>query len=285
MKKYVLYIIFVGFINLYADTNQTTIIEGFKTPQSIAATNLNIFVSNIVENYQSAKNGTGFISKLDRMGKIIDMQFIGNLNAPYSMTIIDNIIYVTDIDSIKAFNLMTKKQVLNFPISGVNSLSDIIQLDNNTLLVSDKETGLILLVNLKKKNYHTFVAIENSLGNINNIAIDDRFLYATTFNKQRNISSILRINLETKEVNVIKEFNENINGIVITKNGGIIISSCGKDNKEGKLYKITKNAKVYEIDLEEELQGPAKFYLDGFVLWIPNSFNNKIYKIIANNKT
>ncbi len=280
MNKYVFCVaIFMCFVSANAQMNRVITTDGFKSPQAILVTNLSVFVSNLGDNLQLVKNGSGFISKLDRTGKIIDMQFIGNLNAPKGMLIIDNVIYVADIDSLKAFNLTTKKQILNFPISGVNSLNDVIQKDDNTLLVSDKETGLILSVDLKKKSYHTFATIENNLGHINNMALDKQFVYVTTFNQQISKGNILRISIKTQEIDIIREFNENISGISVLKNGGIIVASWGQNN-DARLYKISKNGKIYEIDLDEEIQTPTKFYIDSLNLWIPNESENKIQKII-----
>ncbi len=262
---------------LQAQINRIVTIDGFTSPQAITMTNLSVFVSN-TNNADFVKNGSGFISKLDRTGKIIDLQFIANLNAPRGMAILDNILYVVDIDTLKGFNLTTKKQMLNLPISGTNSLNDIVIKDSSVLLVADSETGLILLIDLKKKSYYTFVAIENNLGTLQNMAIDKKFLYVSTFDKQHAKSRILRINIQTKEIGVIHEFSEKISGIELTENGGIIVASWGRNN-EGKLYKIAKNTTIYTIDLDEYLQGPTKFWLDSQAIWIPNTLNHKVQKI------
>lgn len=175
MNKIFIYMIFCFGI-LQAQVNRILTIEGFSLPQAIAMTNLSVFVSNI-RNPNLAKNGNGFISKLDKTGKITDLQFIGNLNLPSSIITLDNVLYVVDMNILKGFNLSTKKQVLNLPISGTNTLSDIAIKDSNTLLVADRDTGLILLVDIRKKSYYTFVAIESSLGVLQNIALDKKYMY------------------------------------------------------------------------------------------------------------
>lgn len=191
---------------------------------------------------------------------------------------LDNILYVVDMNMLKGFNLSTKKQVLNLPISGTNTLSDIAIKDSNTLLVADRDTGLILLIDLKKKSYYTFVTIESSLGTLQNIAIFKDYLYASAFDKQHSKSHLLRINLETKEVSVIYEFSEKIGGIALTENGGIILAGLGQNN-DGRLYKISQNGKLYTIDLDEDLQYPTKFWFDTQSIWIPDSLSNEVQKI------
>lgn len=267
------------FLILQAQGNRVVSIEGFSTPQAIAMTNLSVFVSNLGDNPNLTKSGSGFISKLDKTGKIIDLQFIANLNIPKSMTILDNILYVVDMNMLKGFNLATKRQVLNLPISGANMLNDIAIRDSNSLLVADGETGLVLLVDLKKKSYYTFVAIDNTLGSLQNIALDKKALYASTFDKDQKKGRLLRIDIETKEVSIVHEFAEKICGIALTNHGGIIVATEGHKN-DAKLYKISANTKVYAIDIDEDLQAPAKFLLDKQALWIPNTLNNQVQKII-----
>lgn len=135
---------------LQAQDNNTLSIDGFVSPQAIVATSNNVFVSNMGNNTDLTKNGNGFVSKLDKNGVVIDMQFISNLNSPSEMEIFDNILYIIDINRIKAFNIATKKQILNLPINSANKLSDIAINDYSHLFVADGEAGLILLIDLKK---------------------------------------------------------------------------------------------------------------------------------------
>ena len=97
--------------------------------------------------------------------------------------------------------------------------------------------------------------------------------------KIRKKGRLLRIDIETKEVSIVHEFAEKICGIALTNHGGIIVATEGHKNAT-KLYKISTNAKVYTIDIDEDLQAPAKFLLDKQALWMPNTLNNQVQKII-----
>lgn len=177
------------------------------------------------------------------------------------------------------FSLSTKKQVLRLTINGATSLSDIAMKDDSTLLVSDSESGLIFAVDLKKRKYYIFISIEtNVLGFPNNLVVNDGFLYITTSTTKG--SSILRTHLETKNVEIFHEFDEKLYNIALTKNGGIVI---GGKNTQGrvKFYKIVRGGKIYEIDINTELNVFSDFFIDNMVLWIPDSINDRILKIIA----
>lgn len=277
MKKY-LYILCFTLLYVYGrDLNHIVTIEGFSQPQAITISTLSAFVSNIGNNTNVGKSGSGFISKLDKTGKIIDLKFIENLNIPRGIATLDNILYVVDMNILKGFNLQTKKQVLNLPISGTDTLSDVVVKDSNTLFVADRDTGLILLVDIKKKSYYTFATIDSNLGILQNIALDKKYLYVSTFDKQHSKGNLLRINLETKEVKLVYEFLEKIGGIALTENGGIIVASMDKSSK---LYKISQNGTIYTVDMDADLQSPTKFWLDNQSIWIPDSLSNTVQKII-----
>ena len=78
-----------------------------------------VFVGNVGKKLESLnKDNDGFISKLDKSGKIIEKKFLSNLNAPKGMNTINGVLYVVDIDTLKGFDLKSKKEVLNLSIKG-----------------------------------------------------------------------------------------------------------------------------------------------------------------------
>ena len=256
MKKiYAFLCLFVVLLHAYGNHNVS--IDGFLSPRSIVATNTNVFVSNIGDTPNLTRNGSGFISKLD------------------------NILYVADVNMIKGFNIVTKKQVLNLPISSTNTLNDVSVRDSTHLFVADGKTGLILLIDLKKKSYYTFVEIDNMLGDLQHMDSDKKFLYVSTFDSKNIQGYILRIDIETKEMSVLHKFFEKICDFQLTKDGGIITANMGQNN-EVKFYKISRNARIYSIDTEESIQdvaNVAKIFIDKNSLWITDTLDNKVNKI------
>lgn len=276
-----LILVICGFFTfIYAQNNYSlSVVEGFSTPNTIYATSSNIFVGNANTTIGDQKKKKGFISKLDKIGKIIDLYYITDLEIPRSLIVVNDILYVINVNTLLGFSLSTKKQVLRLTINGATSLSDIAMKDDSTLLLSDSESGLIFAVDLKKRKYYIFLSIEtNALGFPNNLVVNDGFLYITTSTTEG--SSILRTHLEEKNVEIFHEFDEKLYNIALTKNGGIVI---GGKNTQGrvKFYKIVRGGKIYEIDINTELNVFSDFFIDNMVLWIPDSINDRILKIIA----
>lgn len=87
-------------------------IMGFASPESVYVDREFIFVSNVGQTLTPlAKDSDGFISKLDRNGTMIQSHFISGLHAPKGMAVIKNVLFVVDIDRLKAFEIETKRVV------------------------------------------------------------------------------------------------------------------------------------------------------------------------------
>lgn len=91
-------------------------VSGLESPHSFLAdpaTN-SYFISNI-NGETDARDNNGFITKLSDDGRITAFKFIeggqGNvtLHAPKGMTIVDHVLYVTDLDTLRAFDKITGK--------------------------------------------------------------------------------------------------------------------------------------------------------------------------------
>jgi sugar lactone lactonase YvrE len=89
-------------------------VEGFSTPESVLwdAQQQVWFVSNI-NGSPVARDGNGFISRLDREGRIDSLHFIQGgghaavLNGPKGLAIAGDTLWVADIDALRGFNRMT----------------------------------------------------------------------------------------------------------------------------------------------------------------------------------
>lgn len=263
-------------------------------PNRLVADKSFLYISNVANVYSDSKRGDGFISKLDKTGKIIESRFIDNLDYPQNMTILHNTLYVIDSDRIKGFNLRTRKQVFNLRINGELHLGDVIAWGDNTLLVSDKQTGIILIVDVKKKSYHTFIAIPSSLGSPHLLASYGDTLYVTTSNAQ---GRILQIDVKTKNISYLSNLSGKFYDMAFTENGGILVGKVentqeatrNRDeedwqsyttNTQSGLYKITPEGKVFKIDLEEEMKNFSYFIVDSQTLWLLDSQNANLLQII-----
>lgn len=96
-------------------------VEGFSSPESMITNSENLYVSNVGKELKpTQKDGDGFISKLTKDGKIEALHFIDGLNAPKGMGIVNNTLYVADIDTLRGFDLNTKKEVFSLLFNGIS---------------------------------------------------------------------------------------------------------------------------------------------------------------------
>ena len=70
------------------------------------------FVSN-VNGY--SKNGKGYLSKISLQGKLLEQKFIAGLNGPTGMAILDNSLYVADIDELVKIDLSKQRVTWKMP--------------------------------------------------------------------------------------------------------------------------------------------------------------------------
>ncbi|EFU4395256.1 hypothetical protein [Campylobacter fetus] len=75
-------------LSLHAKPQIIKEIEGFSHPKSVFVYDGNIFVPNVGEKIEPlAKDGDGFISKLDYDGNILQKAFIRDINVPKGLFI------------------------------------------------------------------------------------------------------------------------------------------------------------------------------------------------------
>ena len=251
-------------------------ISGFNHPESVFVDSKNVYVSNVGKNLAPLeKDKDGFISKLDKNGKILDKYFIKNLNAPKGMSEVKDNLYVVDIDTLYGFNLKNKKEIFKLNIKNSVFLNDIARLDDNTLLVSDTGTGIIYQVDLQNKKYSEFIKLDmNTYGGPNGLLIDEKNNALLVVGYDKGV--VFSIDLATKNINTLYDKKEAYDGIV-SYNDELLVSSWG-ENFKGNVYSL-KNGKAKRLELDY-IKGPADMFLDKNILWIPKMAEGKILKII-----
>ena len=102
-------------------------LSNFDSPESIAVdpADGSYYVSN-VNGDLFAKDANGYVSKITPDGNLVIQRFILSkadsvLNAPKGLWVEGRTIYVTDIDSVKAFDTETAKAVALVDLSGVGA--------------------------------------------------------------------------------------------------------------------------------------------------------------------
>lgn len=112
--------------------------DGFAMPESVlwdAGTGL-FYVSNMGVDPMS-KDGDGYIATLDAAGNVLDMAFATGLDSPKGMGLRDGMLYVSDIDSVKAIDLSTGEVAATYAGGGAAFLNDVAIGADGTVYVSD----------------------------------------------------------------------------------------------------------------------------------------------------
>lgn len=282
MKKYILSLAF-GAALLGASELKYQEFDGFKSPESVFVDKNFVYVSNVGEKLEPlAKDNDGFISKLDKNGKVLEYKFLSNLNAPKGMMELADTLYVVDIDVLRGFDLKSKKEIFNLPIKGAIFLNDIEKLDDNTLLVSDTGTGLILKVDLKEKSYDELLKLDLvKFGGPNGLYLDrkNNKLFIAGYHPDGSGGLVMSYDLAKKDLSVIKNEKESYDGIAPYKDA-LLVSSWG-ENLNGLVYSL-ENGKAIKLDLPS-MKGPADMFIDGDTLWIPKMVEGKILKVKLQN--
>lgn len=120
-------------------------VEGFMTPESVLVAADAYYVANI-NGAPLDKDDNGFISKLGKDGKVLELKWISGesadieLNAPKGMGVHEGTLFVADIDVVRRFEVATGKALAPIAIEGATFLNDV-HVAGDTVYVSDSGIG------------------------------------------------------------------------------------------------------------------------------------------------
>jgi hypothetical protein len=175
------------------------------------------------------KGGSGFISQLNTKGDILNIKWVGGLNAPKGMAIHKGKLYVTDIDEVVEIDIK-KGEILNhYPIEGSKQLNDIAISANGAIYISDSVTHTIYSL---RKGLTTLFLHADIFDHINALQIHDNSLLVGLSVK------VLNIDLFTKAIKVFTQVPGNVAGIVPTGRGSFFIST-----ENGCIYEYKEDQK------------------------------------------
>ncbi|HEY6084249.1 MAG TPA: hypothetical protein VIU63_02570 [Nitrospira sp.] len=128
------------------------------------------FISSVNGNPDSADNN-GFITKLNAEGKMVSLKFIEGgknqvtLHAPKGMALVDQTLYVADLDAVRGFDIGTGKPTATILLSDVaakstsgTSLTDIAFDGNGLLYCSDQKANKIYRIDLASRKISVLIA-------------------------------------------------------------------------------------------------------------------------------
>ena len=276
MKKIALSLITTAILGFAS----TVTVEGFSSPESTIVNKNDLYVSNVGKELKpTQKDGDGFISKLDVNGKIKELHFIDGLDAPKGMGIVGNTLFVADINTLRGFDLSTKKEIFNVVFEGVNFLNDITVKDSNTLFIGASDTSAIYEVNIASKSYKKLMDFTVT----NGLFYEDGILYAaqlgsSTQNMFDGKGKLYKIDLkDNNKLTQLGTFEGVLDGV--TKVGNKVYVSDWGNGKD------TGIVRVYDLKTKEEtilklqsFMGAADFWIDekSKKIFMPQMIGNKV---------
>lgn len=264
---------------------QNKVIDGFSSPESVIIKDKNVYVSNVGEKLEpSKKDGDGFISKLDKDGNIKELRFIKNLNAPKGMGIINNTLYIADVDTLRGFDLTSKKELFSLVFKDTKFLNDITVKDNKTLFVSSSDKDEIYEINVKANSYKKLIDFNAA----NGLDYEDEVLYAAELgSSSKNMfdlkGKLYKIDLKTKTKTLLASYEGVLDGVQKVKNK-IYVSDWVNFKNSGIIRIYDTKTKEESVLGTSSLHGAADFIIDekSNKLYIPQMIAGKISIIDLN---
>lgn len=247
-------------------------VSGLESPHSFLADppSRSYFISN-VNGDSNARDNNGFITKLSDDGRITAFKFIegghGNvtLHAPKGMAIVDQVLYVTDVDTLRAFDKNTGQPlttlVLPRPADGkaIQSLVDVAADGQGHLYLADQGGNAIYRVDLTPAPTLTLylsgahlagpsgVAVNPKTGHLAVVSYDSGKIFDVT--PEGALTELASNGFFTGRF-------QNLSGVDFDRWGSLYVSDLTK----GKIWRMLPNHKFQVI--AEYLPGPSDLGID-----------------------
>ncbi len=290
-KKNIIKSLIFGFIfsiitfnnHLFAEDQLEILWESEKVlelPESVIfdPTNDVLYVSNITE-HPFKKDGTGFISKVGLDGKIIELNWVGKLNAPKGLTIVNDKLYAADVDELVEIDIASGKITNKYLAVGAVCLNDVTHDNYGNVYVGDTYTDSIYRLNQFSQLPIWFYSPQLAPNGLHfdseneSIVVGSWGAVMEGWGTPKIQGNLKNINIHSKEIkNLGKKPIGNLDGVESDGNGSYYVT----DWSGGKLYLVKKNGR-YKV-LNEVGKGAAdhEVLLEKNMIIIPIMTEGKI---------
>lgn len=224
-----------------------------------------IYVANI-NGSPDAKDNNGFISKLSPDGKVAELQWVRNLNAPKGMALSGGKLYVADIDRVVEIDVAGARITNAFAVEGAKFLNDVTIDANGRIFVSDTQAGNVIMI----ENGKLSKWLENVQGGPNGLLAEGDRMMLLTFQG----TTVNTVDPATKQITTRTSGIENLDGVEAVGDGGYLVSSWN-----GMVHYIDRNWQKYMLlDLRADSVNAAdiEYIQDQDLLLVPTFFKNTV---------
>jgi hypothetical protein len=237
-----------------------------------------IYVSNVnsIKSSNPWTNNNGYISKLDKNGKVINLKWATGLQSPKGLAVYKNNLFVSDLNQVVKINTTTGKIVEKFLApKGIKMLNDI-ACDKQKEVCFVSDTGTKQIFELSKSGKFTLLYDKEKVKHPeqNGLYIDQESLIM-----QGEVGKLKSLNLKTKKVTTISnDLGISIDGITKYKERGYIVSTWS-----GGIYFVDNSGKTKQI-LGDGFNTADIFYSNDLDLLLVPDFAHHILAYKVNEK-
>lgn len=209
---------------------------GFATPESVLHDEVaDVYLVSNVNGAPLDKDGNGFISRLSPDGDVLELKWIDGatgavtLNAPKGMAIVDDRLYVADIDCIRVFDRTSGTPAGESCVDGASFLNDVAPAIGGGVLFTDTgldpafaPTGTDAVYRLDGDNVTTAIANPN-LGAPNGILDTREGTLVVTFMS----GEVFRVGPGGNRTVLAGPSQQQLDGVVELADGRMLMSSWG----------------------------------------------------------
>jgi len=283
LKQTAIFLLFMLSVQIYGqNVDLLWETEGLSTPESILYDHNNevFYVSNVAGKPLD-KDGNGFISLLNKDGSIQNLQWVTALHAPKGLGLYNNILYVSDIDELVAIDITSGKILNKYPAKGATFLNDVVVDKNGDVYVTDTFGGNNIF-RLRNGILKLWIH-DTALDYPNGLYISEGNLYVASWGSPAKDAAtapipgaILKIDLESQEIESITAPLGNLDGLIVTSSGMLVSDWVG-----GKVHFVDKNDQAHEVLTLSEGTADIDYDAENGLLYIPRMKDDKVaaYKL------
>lgn len=238
-------------------------VPGLEHPYGITQKGKDIFVSNIGTNFHPLKkDGDGFITLLSADGEILELNAFPDLrlNAPKGLAVLNNFLYVADIDEITIINLKTKALEQAISLRSFSSdLRDLSVLFSSKLGVIATDKHFLIEVSPFEKSWAK-VGSELPVPGVQSLVFDSltKTAYVSGYSDSVQDGEVGKIDLISGKYMKLSDLSQPNRGLLLQGNN-LIFASWSMNDQRAVLqslhvqYKKTKTIPFAEIDPPADL--------------------------------